>query len=93
MTFKLTEKDIKLIEAIVGDHASGMLADDIVAKHSIEKKAAVIAFISSLRHFGISIPRQPRGARPGSDIAKRIGDSARARWAAFREFEAREAAR
>jgi len=93
MTFKLNKKDIKVIEALVSSHVDGVSPAEIAQKFGISHKAAVNAFVGCLRRLHIEIPYQQKGIRAGSERAKIFGDSIRARWAALRANEAREAAR
>lgn len=93
MTFKLTEKDIAAIEAIVSDYASGMRADETSEKNNVGNATMLRSFLSVLRGIGVDVPKRKCGVRAGSESAKQIGEANRKHWARFRELEAREAAR
>jgi len=97
MTFKLTEKDIAAIEALISDFTGGLTMDEVASKHGSGHVATVRAFVGQLRKMGATIADRPKGIRPGTKQSEerraKVSATMTARWAALREFEAREAAR
>jgi len=97
MTFKLTEKDIAAIEALISDFAGGLPIEDVAAKHGCSHITTVRACVRQLRKLGVEIGERPSGPRPGSirseEQRARISAGMKSRWDRLRELESREAAR
>ena len=93
MTFKLTEKDIEIIETVINAFASGVPTKDIVAKHGGGHTATLRGFLGQLRKLGVFIPKRSEKGKRSKEWGDKISVSMSKRWAALRELEAREAAR